>query len=276
MENDSNINKRKDIQIYILSHKKENFIIDNSLFTPIEVGSYYNNKNPIYNLRDNDYLDNISYLNPIFLEQTGTYYILKHLLKDQKYIGVNQHRRIFDFNENTNFDEIFSKYKVILHKDYLYWAAPVERHYNLFHNIEDLVELENIINDKFQNYKDSFEKLKKLNWIYTNCCIITTKEIFKDYFNFYFNISWEFIKRKNLYTIDNIYNYGKYIVEKYKSVNSKNRKHNYKYQSRILGYLQERIMTLYIINNFKDSEILLKSYKDISNKESKYDFESIY
>lgn len=271
-------NKREDVQIYILSHKKEDFILDNSLYTPIELGAYYNDGDPIYDIRDNDDIDNISYLNPIFLEQTGTYYIYKHLLKNQKYIGINQHRRQFEFDENTNFDVLFDKYKVVLYK-YDFYPYEVKKVYALLHNINDFIELENIIHDNYSSYNESLEKLKKLNYIYANCCIVTSNEIFKDYFNFYFNIAWEFIKRKKLYNTEAIFNYGKQIADNKKRIYSKYYDYselcyNDKYQMRILGYLQERIMTLYMIHNFSESDILLKQYRKLPN-DGNYEFNTI-
>lgn len=273
-------NKRTDAQIYILSHKKEDFILDNRLFTPIELGAYYN-KEPIYDLRDNDDIDNISYLNSIFLEQTGTYYIYKHLLEGKKYVGINQHRRQFDFAEDTNFDDIFSKYKVILNKTTIL-PLRVKIHYEIFHNIDDFNEIEDIVSCNFPEYKDSFEKLKELNFLYANSCIVAPVNVIKDYFDFYFSIAWEFIKRKKLYNIDNIYEYGKNIVALRQAKNDDNKKRyynkkldDYKYQMRILGYLQERIMDLYMIHNFSEKDILTKNYRYINSANSKYNFNTI-
>ena len=127
--------KRNDIQIYIMSHHKENYVLDNELFTPIESGSYYNNI-PQYKLRDNANIDNISYLNPCFMETTALYYIYKHLVDNYTYIGVNQHRRQFDLKPYTDFHNIFTQYKVICHREKL-WQG-LQENYNILHNPNDI------------------------------------------------------------------------------------------------------------------------------------------
>lgn len=262
--------KRKDIQIFILSHKKEDFVLDNNLFTPVETGSYYN-EIPSYELRDNDKIDNISYLNPCFLENTGLYYVYKYLSDDYDYIGINQHRRQFNLQENMDFSNIFIKYKIICHKENL--RINVKKHYDTCHNIDDLNTVCDIIINDYPEYKNAVNKLNNITYLYTNCCFITDKETFKDYCNFFFDIIWKYLKKKNLYSLNKIMDYGIRIAYKKEKAYDKLLK-NYIYQSRIAGYLQERIFTIYVLTHFKDDEILSLNYRQIKN--GNYKFQTNY
>ena len=230
--------KRSDAQIFILSHKKEDFVIDNDLFTPIEVGAYYNDI-PQYNLRDNLNEDNISKLNPIYLEQTGVYYIYKHLADNYKYIGLNQHRRQFDVSEDADFDELFSQYKIILHKEDL--PASIIMQYYMAHNIDDLDLVLKIILEKDNSYSDIINQLNYINFLFTNASYITTSDVFKDYCSFYFDVMSKFLKEKNIYNIEDAIKYGKEISEDPDKVilndDFKKLTTSDIYQARLCGYL---------------------------------------
>lgn len=263
--------KRNDIQIYIMSHHKENYVLDNELFTPIESGSYYNNI-PQYKLRDNANIDNISYLNPCFMETTALYYIYKHLVDNYTYIGVNQHRRQFDLKPYTDFHNIFTQYKIICHREKL-WQG-LQENYNILHNPNDIKTILDIIKQNYPEYTNTIKNINSIRYLYTNDCFITTKEIFKDYCKFFFNIIWKYISINNLFNVNDIMKYGQTIADKKKLDGHKEQKTiNGIYQSRIVGYLQERIFTMYMIQNFNQNDILLYDFRNI--KEGRYNFQTL-
>ena len=107
------MNKRNDIKGYIFCHKPVEYgIWDNSLYTPLEVGAALRD-NHCAELRDNTG-DNVSDWNEILAENSGIYWIWKNKPESAKYILNCQYRRRLLFEEDTDFDKIFSKFDVIV------------------------------------------------------------------------------------------------------------------------------------------------------------------
>lgn len=269
-------NKRKDAQIYILSHEKKNWIRNDSLFTPVEVGSYYNHDRQ-YDIRDNDNIDNISYLNPLFLENTGVYYVYKHLIDRQdKYVGINQHRRIFNIPEDMDFDEEFEHCDLIAHA----YGMPmsVRSQYGLYHNIDDLDFMCSLVKEMYPKYGAYINDLYGYKLFLGNCCFVMRKEDFIEYFGMFFDLAYEFMKRKNLMNIEDVYKYCEKTCEIKKAIfkNSTEPSCNVKYQSRIIGYLQERMFTLYAMVKYNGKHMKTIGYMDIDDEAAKYKVTNVF
>ena len=151
--------KRADIQIYMLvaepKGKDDPELIDNSLYTPIQCGAN-DSKYDICELKDNKDSDNISNMNWLFFENTGSYYIAKHI-NNKKYIGQCSYRRRLLFNKDFEFDTIFSNYDIILPKPYK-WGKDMYNMYKSIHNIIDFENCLNIVNELYP-YHNSFSNV---------------------------------------------------------------------------------------------------------------------
>ena len=108
--------KSKDIQIFTLCYQKKNYhFLNDGVITPLQVGAI--NGFNVCDLKDNTG-DNISHQNYFYIENTGLYWIWKNV-KDAKYKGQMQYRRPLEgVNDTMDFEDIFSKYKVITCKPF--------------------------------------------------------------------------------------------------------------------------------------------------------------
>ena len=268
--------KRKDAQIYVLSHEKKDWIKDNALFTPVEVGSYYNEK-PQYAIRDNDCLDSISHLNPLFLENTGVYHVYRHLMDRQdKYVGINQHRRLFDIPEDHDFDEDFKRCEVIAHAYEM--PMTIGRQYALYHNIDDLTFMLDLVSEKYPGVGAYRDYLMRCTSFFGNCCFVMRKEDFEEYFSMYFDLAHEFMVRKNLMSVESVYRYCEKTCEMKRAVfkNAEEPTCDVKYQSRILGYLQERLFTLYMVYKYAGKQMKTVPYMEIDSPDAQYRMTKVF
>ena len=234
--------KRADIQIYMLvaepKGKDDPELIDNSLYTPIQCGAN-DSKYDICELKDNKDNDNISNMNWLFFENTGSYYIAKHI-NNKKYIGQCSYRRRLLFNKDFEFDTIFSNYDIILPKPYK-WGKDMYNMYKSIHNIFDFENCLNIVNELYPEYSNEVNLAKNNNlMLYYSSGFIMSSEDYKKYFNWLFSIFNEFIKRYNLFTMDNVI---RHLVE------NKELK-NIKYNISICAFLQERLFSIYVEHHY--------------------------
>ena len=240
--------KNKDAQIYILTHRKS-LIEENSLYTPLQIGADYNEN--IYVLKDNQLKDNISKLNPIYCDVCGIYYIYKNLLKE-KYIGICGLRRYLDINENEDFDNIFKDYDIIIN-NYIELKPSVIETYYIVHNRIDIDIVTRIINEYYPEYMETW---KSMDYIYPYNCYMTKKEIFEDYCKFLFNILNNLFKILNIKNVEdaknhvfNSYKIGMFDYHIRTNTTFKTLEDFLNYQMNIGGFLNERLLSLYIIHN---------------------------
>ena len=269
--------KNKDIQIYSLCYSKKNFkFINDSIITPLQVGAA--NGTNVCKLKDNTG-DNISDKNYFYIENTGTYWIWKNV-KDAKYKGQMQYRRPLEgVNENMNFNEIFSKYKVITCEPFNHPAnsqptkenpmfipaMTVEQGYAFSNCIDDLRIIEMVINIYYPEYKDSYNKFIKNgeNLYYSNGFIMKSDD-YDRYCEFLFGCLDKYQQFVDVSTPQRLRDRVIYNMEvgKYpKHMNSQSRSEEaIRWQMSIGGFLSERIWTLWLLHNFKDEEIMKLPY----------------
>lgn len=250
-----NTQKRTDAQIFVLCYKPVEYNIpDNSLYTPLLCGASVTNHKDLYPLKDNTG-DSISERNRFYAEVTGTYWIWKNMCDKYKYIGQTQYRRQIIFDENTDFDDIFSKYDAIISKAINFGGRrnmSVYGQYNACHNHNDLDIAKSIIAKKFPPYLPDFDKyIVNGSRLYAHAGIILRSEDFARYCNFLFTIIDE---HRRINGINNVDDMRRYIRAKF----PKNRQ-NIERQKFLYGFLAKRLMTLFVFHNFK--RILEMPYK---------------
>ena len=269
--------KNKDTQIYSLCYSKKDFqFLNNEVITPLQVGA--SNGTDVCELKDN-IGDNISDKNYFYIENTGTYWIWKNV-KDAKYKGQMQYRRpLSGVNETMNFDEIFSKYKVITCKPFNHPAnsfptesnpmfipaKTVEDGYAFSNCIDDLKVIEMIINIYYPEYKESYKKYIKdgENLYYSNGFIMKSED-YDRYCEFLFGCLEKYETFVDVSTFEKLKERVIYHMEVGKYPKHMNPKHRtegaIRWQMSIGGFLSERLWTLWLLHNFKDDEILELPY----------------
>lgn len=225
--------------------------------------------NPIYNIvaddkseLENNYKLNIIYANESKLynisrgysEMSKIYYIYqlyKNETLNSKYVGVNHYRRYFIFGDNIpDIDEIFKNHDVILNKKN-HLKRGMLKQYCINHICRDFVEILNIIKDIKPNYYKTAIKTSKQRSIHYCNLFIMKKEDFMKYCEFLFDVLFEFDKRNNFFTDNDMLNYSQRF---YKYNNDT------LYQSRVQAFLSERISNIYFNQHFKK----IKTFKMIT------------
>lgn len=254
--------KREDAQIYIIGHRPVDYgIWDNNLYTPIQVG--FNER--FLNLRDNDLPDNISEWNDIYAEQTGPYYIWKHC-HPTKYKGQCQFRRRLKFSEDTDFDKLFEECDVIVGAPLIFPSSTVAVQYWTSHCKHDLDVVEDIVKNFYPDYAEDWDR-----WInfgsymfYANGFIMRS-EHYDQYAEWLFTILNLFRKHEQWYTPEQ----AKSVIDKQieegerSGVNGHEKaggKEGNGYQYQVCGFLAERLLTLYLLHNFKFDRIKCVNY----------------
>ena len=147
--------------------------------------------------------------------------------KHDDWVGINGYRKYF-------FD--VPEFRTVL---------PIPRKYNMHaqfadaHNINDLLECESIINERYPEHRCDYGSL---NLYHCNMFVMRRYD-FEKYCSFVFGVLDEFNYRHGLYTDEDVRQY----VE---STRGQWTKHDAKYQSRLQGYLFERIGTIFFTTYF--------------------------
>lgn len=250
------MDKRTDINVYILTHKELEYgIWDNSLYTPLQVGF----ADDLYSCRDNTG-DNISEWNPLFLELTGIYWIWKNIHTPFK--GNCQYRRRLEIPEDFDFEELFKDAKVLAPKP-LQLGCPVLMQYALFHNPYDIVTCKNALLELYPDYEDAWNKyiVNGHTLFYSNGFVMRAED-YDTYCEWLFSVLDRTKEKLGFSTVEDVRHHVEEAVESGK-INSKART-DVSYQMEIFGFLSERLFTLYILNNFQD-RIAVMPYKKMEN-----------
>lgn len=226
--------------ILVCCHKKD-FWYDGVGFFPIHVGKTLANVE--LGIPGDDTGDNISDKNPNFCELTAQYWLWKNGIKT-KYVGLNHYRRYFDFNRKKKYgyffqniseykvndkllalpdlDKIFNCHDIIMAKPMKY-PVPLDVHYSISHNKQDLFTLRNIIADLYPDYLKSYDSVMRDNKISLCNMFIMRYETFEDYSKWLFDI---------LFALEETITIPKSP-----------------YQSRIFGFIAERLLNVYVTHN---------------------------
>ena len=224
------------IKIYIATHKIAKMPTQ-SIYTPIRVGAALN-KDDFGFVRD-DTGENISAKNKNFCELTATYWILKNDNSD--IVGLTRYRRYF-FNKHTNkmsevlkkkeIEDILKDYDIIVPiKTYLFKYKNIKEAYVNIHKESDFNLCREIIEKKYPEYIEAFDKVSNSRSFYACNMFISSKKIFDEYYNWLFDILFELESRIDISSYDD-------------------------YNKRIFGFLSERLFNVWLeYKNLKVKEM---------------------
>lgn len=247
--------KRNDVQIYELAFRKVLYgFWDNILYTPIQCGSACNKVN-VCELKDNTG-DNISDKNYFYSETTGTYWIWKNA-PHTKYVGQCQYRRRLEFNEDYDFETIFKDHKIIVSRP-IFLSMTLDNQLALCHPQIDIKSFENIVYRKFPEYAETFNNVfHRGKILFFSSSYITTWNLFNDYCSFMFHILDEYFTSFGFDNRDRLFGYVKNRMPKTIDFRIK----PLEYHMLIGGFLQERLFTTWVLNNFDKDDIYYKDFK---------------
>ena len=207
--------KVEDIKIIIASHKKYK-TADEEMYIPIQVGAEGKEKIEGY-IQDNTG-ENISLKNPYFCELTGLYWAWKNL--DADYVGLVHYRRYFTNKkklpktEDEKFEivltekELRDKLKnvdIILPKKRNYYIESIYSHYKHTMYVEPLDETRKILEEKYPEYLEEFDKIYKKTSAHLFNMFIMKKEILNEYCTWLFDILFELEKRTDASKYDSFH-----------------------------------------------------------------------
>lgn len=194
---------------------------------------------------------NIKEKNYSYCELTGIYAIHKNMNDD--YVCIEHYRRCFLDSTGKLLSErkirkYLNNYKIILPFKYHFHRSMYE-HYCSYHYQEDYSVLREIIRDNFPEYMDTFMTFFESSWTYPFNMICCFKDDYDRYCEWLFRVL-ELVEIR---------------------INDRNNERN-TYQKRVYGFMAERLLTIWVMKNFKEKEILKLPVAFISNPKHKHKF----
>ena len=237
------------IKILVCCHKPCEHPKDD-IFLPIQVGAAISDVD--LGIQRDDQVngepcDNISAKNKTYCELTAIYWAWKNIKKlypDLEYIGLCHYRRYFDFETNSLIE--IKNYNINSIKDFhtnrtiirttiekaigilpspIHLPYSVKKNWFINHYEKDIENIERLVTEKYPSFKESFEDFfYNQNFFSQYNMFILPVDYFMCYADWLFSIMFDFEKKTDL--------------QKYSD-----------YQSRLYGFLAERLLNVYIKNN---------------------------
>lgn len=150
---------------------------------------------------------------------------------DDDWVGINHYRRYFN-NLELGKNTLPNPFRLNLNKQY-----------EACHRIKDLLQCEKIIDTYYPNYSLQYNNIDLL---YTANMFYLERDIFKRYCDFTFGVLNIFNEQNHLTNDKEILKFAGYDS----------------YQARLHGFLQERLGTIFFLNEFKDKTPTIKNIID--------------
>lgn len=262
------------MKIYVFHYKNGTVLETDSIYQPIMAGNAILSDN--MTITGDDTGENISVKNPYYSELTGIYWVWKNTKQD--ITGSCHYRRFFTaqpepflyklkrifyypaalykkrygliYTENTDLfvpkilnqqelNDLLNQYDAILPQARKL-KYTVETHYRRYHDLNDLNLLETILTEKYPEYLDAFHDVLQGKRLYANNMFVLRDKHFQEFMTWWFDLLFEFERRIDL--------------------------NNYTdYQKRILGFMAERLLTVWFkkrqLNSIELPVIYFKKFK---------------
>lgn len=221
------ITRQADIRLYIAAHKEftipDGVDLKEGMYIPLHVGRQ--GKSPLGFIGD-DTGEHISVKNDTYCELTGIYWIWKNISCDV--VGLCHYRRYFLDNGNIlNKQDVckwINQYDIIVGNSSMSTHKNMSEYYADKHHWEDMEVCKDVISQHYPEYIQAFERCMNSNFMNIANMMICRKNIFDAYCQWLFDILGEVEKRIDVSNYDT-------------------------YQKRVYGFLGERLLRVWLVNN---------------------------
>lgn len=236
------------ISILVALHKPYEVPADAG-FLPVHLGKSISSVQLPF--QGDDIGENISHLNPHFCELTGLYWLWKN--KKADIFGLVHYRRFFKSKSSKlnflghdicNSDELakFMKdFDIVLPRPRNYFIETIEQHYRNAHHEEDLKVLKEVVLKLYPSYEKSFEKVMTSRKASLYNMFVMKSEHFNSYCPWLFEILFE-VEKKIPYKDYDLY------------------------QSRVFGFMAERLLNIWALQNIHPQKIKYVSIINIEGE----------
>lgn len=235
------ITKKADIRLYIAAHKEftipEGIDLKEGMYIPLHVGRQ--GKPSLGFIGDNTG-EHISIKNDTYCELTGMYWIWKNISCD--IVGLCHYRRYFLNNgkilNKQDVCELMNQYDIVIGNSSMSTYKNVGEHYANRHHWEDLAVCKDVISQQHPEYIQAFEQCMNSNFMNIANMMICRKNVFDVYCRWLFDILGEVEKRIDVSNYDT-------------------------YQKRVYGFLGERLLRVWLVNNTFNIKELVINFCDM-------------
>jgi len=254
---------------FFICYHKPYWICETDIITPIQVGRAIATE-WLPMLGDDMGIDNISAQNKYFCELTAMYWAWKNIRLD--YIGFGHYRRYFCFSDqvagrivnkpfpviellqpdimppeqlnkfaicdSAGIREYVNKYDIILPEPVGDSRLSLEGQYKRYHLAADWDAMIAVLLEKYPDYRDSVHKVFQSNGMMFPYNMYVMKfELFQEYMAWLFDILFELKQRIQI--------------------------SNDPYQQRVLGFLSERMLTLFVTRKATERKLRIRTLKTV-------------
>lgn len=265
-----NISRNSNADIFIYSHIPFQPVTDDHVYKVLTDSNApaENFKTDLEIFRDYTF-NNIANMNLMYNEYCGFYWIWKNYpVRD--YVGMLHYRRMFLTDKGTiiehdsmpTLDNVFEDHSIILNKAFplrmmvgLEGAGKLFNNYDWYaywHNIDDLNTMKEVVLDLYPEYADGWEKMCNATYIYPSSLFIMKWDMFDEYCNFIFKILAEYRKCMGFFTTEDCVKYVEEHADKYINKGPGHEYYDIQKQSRIVGYLAERVLAAFLMHDRGD------------------------
>jgi hypothetical protein len=129
-----------------------------------------------------------------YAELTRLFYIYKHIVPKDQYIGFCQYKRRFFIDKPV--DEIFKEHDAILPKIAMQMPS-IKKAYGFYHRKEDIEAIEDAVKKKFPHFSNALdEAFNKTTRLHPHNSFIMKNKDFNDYAYFIYEVMRELDKNK--------------------------------------------------------------------------------
>lgn len=241
----------ENVDIFIFTHKDFEKIVSSDVYKVVDARDF------------KDKYKIMGCLDDVALSELYSFFYIRENYKLKDYVGVCAYRRYFTFLDDVpNIDEIFKEYDAIVRRP-LKLSVNAREQYAKCHNVEDFDLLGDVIKDKFNKYYNAYESFINGNFFIPCNMFIMKKEDFIKYVDDMKEIMKEYFWRIGIDMERRVLdNEEKYLKKIYPN-------NTVGYQKRILAFVFERFINIFIMSKFKK----LKTY-DIIVTENKYNLKN--
>lgn len=232
---------QSDIRLYIATHKTftipDGVDLNEGMYIPLHVGRQ--GKPSLGFIGDNTG-EHISIKNDTYCELTGMYWIWKNISCD--IVGLCHYRRYF-LNDGKILNkqdvcDLMNQYDIVIGNSSMSTHKNMGEHYADKHHWEDMEVCKDVIKQYYPEYIQAFELCMNSNFMNIGNMIICRKNVFNTYCQWLFDILGEIEKRIDVSHYDT-------------------------YQKRVYGFLGERLLRVWLVNNTFNIKELVINFCDV-------------